>query len=202
MHPNPAFRHGDDASLIAWAAQIGLAHLAAATPSGPMVVHAPIVQTGPRSVSFHVARANRAHAQLDGARMIASISGADGYVSPNWYANGANQVPTWNYVAVELEGTVHALDEDGLVAQLDALAMAHEPRVSPENPWTRDKMEEARFRAMLRAIAGFELRIADVRGTTKLSQNKAADDRVRVIEALDRSGNPALASVMRHAQGK
>jgi len=197
MHPNKAFRHGDDAALIAWASRIGFAHLMIATADGPMVVHAPIVQTGPTTLSFHVARANRVHPHLDGARMIASVAGAEGYVSPNWYADGANQVPTWNYVAVELQGTVHALDEDGLVAQLDALAAAHEPRVLPDNPWTRDKMDETRFRAMLRAIAGFDLRVDQVRGTTKLSQNKSAGDRARVIAGLEQSGNAALADAMR-----
>lgn len=200
MHPNPAFRHGDDAALIAWAAQIGFAHLVAATPAGPMVVHAPIVQRGPRSIRFHIARANRAYPYLGGARMIASVTGAEGYISPNWYANGVNQVPTWNYIAVELEGIAHPLDEDGLVEQLDALATAHEPRVNPDNPWTRDKMEEARFRAMLRAIAGFELQIDAVRGTIKLSQNKSAVDRAGVIQALDRNGNAALVSAMQRTQ--
>jgi len=197
MHPNPAFRPGDDAALIDWAARIGFAHLFIATPLGPMVAHAPIAAAGPQAVRFHVARANRIHAHLDGARMIASVTGAEGYVTPNWYADGASQVPTWNYVAAELEGVVHAIDEDGLVAQLDALAAAHEPRISPDNPWTRDKMDEARFRAMLRAIAGFELRIDAMRGTTKLSQNKPVADRERVIAGLAATGYDELARAMR-----
>ncbi len=128
--------------------------------------------------------------------MIASITGVEGYISPNWYADPGNQVPTWNYVAVELEGVVHPLDEDALIAQLDALAASHEPRVIPDSPWNRDKMDDARFRAMLRAIAGFELRIDAVRGTTKLSQNKPAADRDQVIDRLQASGNGSLATAM------
>lgn len=197
MHPNPAFRTGDDASLIRWATDMGFAHLMAVTPDGPMVAHAPITPAGERSVRFHIARANRLCRHLPGARMIASVTGVNGYITPSWYVEGASQVPTWNYVAVELDGTAHAIDEDALVAQLDTLAATHEPRVSPGNPWTRDKMDEARFRRMLGAIAGFELRIDAVRGTTKLSQNKTPGDRRRVIEGLEASGNPALAAAMR-----
>ena len=196
MHPNPAFRDSNDDALIAAADVAGFAHLFIATPDGPMVAHAPIVMAGDRAVRFHVARANRIHAHLDGAQMIASVTGVDGYITPNWYQDARSQVPTWNYVSIELQGSVIALDEDGLIDQLDRLAARHEPRVIPDNPWTRDKMDESRFRAMLRAIAGFELRIERVCGTTKLSQNKSETDRAQVINGLRASGNAALADVM------
>ncbi len=106
-------------------------------------------------------------------------------------------MPTWNYVAVEIEGTARAIDEQGLIEQLDSLAAIHEPRVIPENPWTRAKMDDARFRAMLRAIIGFEVTIEAVRGTNKLGQNKSDADRAGTIEGLTRSGNVALADLMR-----
>jgi transcriptional regulator len=57
-------------------------------------------------------------------------------------------------------------------------------------------MDDARFRQMLRAIAGFEVVVDTVRSTQKLSQNKSADDRARVIAGLARSGNAALAAAM------
>jgi transcriptional regulator len=196
MHPNPAFRAGDDAAVLQMAARIGFAHILLVTSEGPMAVHAPIVAAGDHAVRFHIARGNRAFRHLDGARLLLSIAGADGYISPNWYADPAPQVPTWNYTAIELEGTARLIDEDGLIAQLDALASLHEPRVLPENPWTRDKMDDARFRQMLRAIAGFEVVVDTVRSTQKLSQNKSADDRARVIAGLARSGNAALAAAM------
>lgn len=197
MHPNPAFRADDDASMLRWAAEIGFAHILIVTRDGPMAVHAPIVAAGERAVRFHIARGNRAFNHLDGAATIASVAGANGYITPNWYANAASQVPTWNYLAVELQGTAHAIDEDGLVDQLDALARTHEPRVIPDNPWTRDKMDEARFRTMLGAIAGFEIAVTSVRATRKLSQNKPAADRARVIAGLDQGGNHLLADAMR-----
>lgn len=195
MHPNRAFR-ADQTAMLDWVERTGFAHIFVMTPDGPAVVHAPLVRRGDAALRFHIARANRAFSALDGARIVASISGVQGYVTPNWYVDGRQQVPTWNYVAVEIEGTARMLDEDGLVDQLDALAAAHEPRVLPDNPWTRDKMDEDRFRAMLRAICAFELSIETVRETVKLSQNKSAEDRQRVIDGLLASGNAPLAEAM------
>lgn len=183
--------------MLQWAAATGFAHVVLHTTEGLMAAHVPIVQAGERAVRFHIARANRVFTHLDGAAVVASIAGADGYVTPNWYGDPANQVPTWNYVAVELYGTARAIGEEALVEQLDALAAAHEPRVSPERPWTRAKMAEARFGAMLRAIAGFEIAIDTVRATRKLSQNKPPQDRACIIAGLENCGRAELAETMR-----
>ena len=199
MHPNKAFRFNSDAAMLDWAFARGFAHILAATAEGPMAAHAPIVPAGDTAARFHVARGNRLTPLLDGARVVLSVAGPDGYITPNWYADPAQQVPTWNYVAVEIEGTVRAIDEQGLIEQLDTLAAIHEPRVIPENPWTRAKMDDARFRAMLRAIIGFEVTIEAIRGTSKLGQNKADTDRLGAVEGLARSGNTALAELMRTA---
>ena len=190
MHPNPAFRPRAD--LLDRAAAIGFAHLFAATPAGPMVAHVPLTRHGDE-LWFHAARANRLHAHLDGASVLASIAGPDGYVSPNWYAAPGNQVPTWNYTTIEIDGITRALPEADLYVQLDALADRHEPRPAP---WTRAKADPAAISAMLRAIQGFALHVTAIRGTDKLSQNKGAEDRARVIAGLRARGNAALADTM------
>ena len=199
MHPNRAFRFDDDAAMLDWAVARGFAHIFAATPAGPLVAHAPITATGSGGVRFHLARANPLASQIDGAQALLSIAGPDGYITPNWYVEGAQSVPTWNYIAVEIEGDVRALDDAGLTDQLDALAAQHEPRFTPDAPWTRAKMDDARFVAMRRAIIGFELTVTAVRSTCKLSQNKSAEDRAGVISGLERAGNTALAAAMRPA---
>jgi len=195
MHPNPAFRVHEDDAALAFVAATGFAHLFLATPDGPMVAHAPVTRDGAR-FRFHVARANRITRHLEGARLLLSCTGAEGYISPNWYARPGDQVPTWNYRAVELEGSVAALDEDALTGQLDALAATFEPQVNPGDPWHRDKMDDAVFRKMLRAIQGFEATVDTVRASFKLSQNKPDADRAGVIAGLRAGGNAALADAM------
>lgn len=196
MHPNPAFRRDEREALLAFVATTGFAHIFAATPEEPMVVHAPVTRDGD-TLAFHVARANRIAAHLAGARVLVSVSGAQGYISPNWYERPGNQVPTWNYVAVEVEGTAHRIDDAALTAQLDALAARFEPIVNPVHPWTREKMDDALFVKMRRAIVGFALEVEALRGTTKLSQNKSVADRAGVIAGLAASGNHDLAAAMR-----
>jgi transcriptional regulator len=195
VHPDPAFREDDDDAIMR-AVAIGFAHLFVATSAGPMVAHVPITPAG-TALRFHVSRHNRISPYLDGADALMSVVGANGYVSPSWYPEPGNQVPTWNYDAIELEGTLRALDQAALTEQLDALAAEHEPRVAPARPWHRDKMASAVFDRMLAGIVGFELRPDTVRVTRKLSQNKPQSVREGVIAGLIASGNPALAEVMR-----
>lgn len=191
MHPNAAFRP-ETAGLLASAEAIGFAHVFVQTPTGPMVAHAPLTLHGDRP-RFHVARANRLHPHLDGAAVLLSLVAPDGYISPNWYVRPGNQVPTWNYVAVEIDGVARALPEAALLEQLDRLADLHEPR---PNPWTRAKTDPAAIAAMLRAIEGFAVEVTAVRGTTKLSQNKAQADRAGVIAGLRARDNTPLADAM------
>jgi transcriptional regulator len=194
VHPNRAFRFDSDAAILDWAVGRGFAHIFATTAEGPMVAHAPIVAARSGALRFHVSRANRMTAHLDGAHLLLSVAGPDGYITPNWYVDGAQGVPTWNYVSAEIEGVARTIDDENLVYQLDTLAAGHEPRVAPERPWTRDKMDDARFRAMLKAIVGFELTVDAVRGTIKLGQNKADADIAGVIAGLRARGNPDLAA--------
>ena len=184
MHPNAAFRFADDAAMRAFVEQQAFAHLFLATSDGPMVAHVPLTPIHGGAFRFHVARNNRLAAHLDGATVLASIAGPDGYISPDWYADPKDQVPTWNYAAVEIEGTTHALTEPDLVEQIDALSHIHEGRLAPKPAWSRDKVALHKLAAMYRAIECFELRPTVLRGTYKYSQNKSGADREGVRAAL------------------
>src|SRR3546814_20484884 len=68
--------------------------------------HAPVVLSDDRTtLQFHLARGNALTRHLGGAIALAVVQGPDAYVSASWYAE-ADQVPTWNYVAIEMEGVV------------------------------------------------------------------------------------------------
>lgn len=196
MHPNPAFRHEDRALLEALIAEIGFGMVFAATADGPRVAHVPLHYTGDGAVQFHLARGNALVRHIDGATALVVINGPDGYVSPRWYADTA-QVPTWNYVALELEGRVRRMDQDGLEALLETLSATNEARIVEGEPWTMDKTPPETLRKLMGAIVGFELEIMAWRPTFKLSQNKGADERARVAAGLEAEGSPAIAELMR-----
>ena len=201
MHPSLAFRHGarDDvgrALLETMIEEIGFGMIFAQTPDGPRVAHVPLLRTRDGAVQFHLARGNALTRHLDGMTVLAVINGPDGYVSPRWYAD-PEQVPTWNYVALELEGRVRRLDAAGLLGQITALSDKHEARIAAGQPWTMDKLPEAKSRALQSAIVGFELEVTAWRETMKLSQNKPADERERVAAGLEGEGAAGIAALMR-----
>jgi transcriptional regulator len=197
MHPNQAFRWEDRPAMRELVAAIGFGTLFAATPDGPRVAHVPVVWDGDDRLLFHLARGNALTKHLAGATALFTVLGPDGYVSPDWYGLDRNQVPTWNYLAVELEGAVERLDREGLVAQLDSLAAAQETRLAPKPAWTRDKMDAPAFEALLRGITGFAMTVQAWRGTAKLGQNKPTAARVAAADAMAAAGRPAIAECMR-----
>lgn len=196
MHPNPAFRHGDQALLETLLEEIGFGIVFAQTPDGPRVAHVPLLYTGDGAVQFHLARGNALTRHITGQTALVVVNGPDGYVSPRWYAD-EGQVPTWNYVALELEGRVRRMDEDGLLGLVTAASDKHEARIAAGQPWTMDKLSPARLRGLLAGIVGFELEILAWRETLKLSQNKGPVEREQVADALAAEGSPALAHLMR-----
>ena len=195
MHPNPLFRTDDRALLETLIDEIGFGMVFLTTPDGPRVAHTPLLSTGDGAVQFHLARGNALTRHLDGATALVTINGPDGYVSPRWYAN-RDTVPTWDYVALELEGRVRRMAEEGLEAFLYALIEKHEARTDGE-PWRADEASTDMWAKLRRGIAGFELEVLAWRPTIKLSQKKSPEERATIAAGLEASGSSALAQLMR-----
>jgi len=199
MHPNPAFRWEDRAAMRALVTELGFGQLFAATPDGPRVAQVPVVWLDDDTLGLHLARGNGIVRHFDGATALFSVLGPDGYISPDWYGLGPDQVPTWNYVAVELEGTMRRMSSGELVAQADQLTAQNEARLAPKAPWTRAKMDPKLFDKMMTAIVGFRLEIQGWRGTLKLGQNKAEAVRLAAADGADAAGRRGIAHWMRNA---
>ncbi len=196
MHPNPRF-HIDDPELCRLLiGTIGFGMVFAPTPGGLKVAHTPLVATPEGQVRFHLANNNALAPHLDGAKALVLVNGPDAYVSPRWYED-RGQVPTWNYVALEVEGTVRRLPPEALADLLGEIGARHEARLGGDTPWLPKDVPPARWNALFNAITGFELEVFDRRPTFKLSQNRSAVDRARVADALEEEGAPALAQLMR-----
>ena len=195
MHPNSAFRTEDRALFEALIAETGFGMVFLTTPDGPRVAHVPLLLTGAGSLRFHLALGNALTRHLDGAEALAVANGPDGYISARWYSD-PDQVPTWNYIAVEMQGPVRRMDRAELLTLLEDVSGHHEARVADGTPWTMDKMARIKRDRMMDMIVGFELTIEAWRPTFKLSQNKSAEERVRLIEGLKSEGAIALATLM------
>jgi transcriptional regulator len=187
----------DRATLEALVEEVTFGMVFAATPDGLRVAHTPIVSTGMGSVQFHLANGNGLTRHLDGTTALVVLNGPDAYVSPRWYGE-PGQVPTWNYVAVELEGQVRRMERDGLEMLLSRIGEQQEARITTGGePWRPDSVPADRWQGLIRGITGFELTVQAWRPTFKLSQNKPAPDREAVAAGLDAQGSPAIAALMR-----
>lgn len=189
MHPNPAFKQSDNEINLSFARQVGFGMLTLSGDNGPLAAHVPfqLAKDG-MYADLHLARSNQiARADLPALALLA-IQGPQHYISPDWYGSHAevpDQVPTWNYIAVHLRGTLSLLPSEALEPHLDALTAEHEARLLPKKPWTKDKMTEGAMPRMMRMILPFRLVITDVQGTWKLNQNKPTEVRARATQALD-----------------
>ena len=200
MHPNRVFDWNDKSQMLRFAAERSFAHIFTASDDGLFVVHVPILVTDEGRVWFHVSRRNRIADRLDGRRLLISISGRDAFQSANWYVS-ENQVPTWHYETVEIEGAARQLSDEQLVELLDGLSDIHERRQSPDRPWTRGKMAPGKFEAMTKAIIGFEVDPTEIRGTRKFNQHKAMDDLAATIEGQRGAGREDIVVAIREASG-
>ena len=150
----------------------------------------------------HLARPNPQCAALDGGEALVVFSGPHAYISPSWY-EARPAVPTWNYATVHAYGTPRAsTDKAWLTDLLRRLSERHEAREVA--PWHMDDEPENFISGMLNGIVGFEIAVDRLEGKFKLSQNRPAGDRPRIIAALDARDDPeshGVARLMRDREG-
>jgi transcriptional regulator len=150
----------------------------------------------------HLARPNPQCADLAaGGAALVVFHGPHAYISPSWY--GAQPaVPTWNYASIHAYGTARAIsDKDWLNDLLRRLSERHEAREA--NPWRMQDQPTAFLDGMLNGIVGFEIAVTRLEGKFKLSQNRPAADRPRIIAALgarDDADSRAVARLMRERE--
>lgn len=167
----------------------------AQTSEGPRVAHVPVLFLSDDRIEFHLSRNNALARHLVDGEALFVVQGPRAYVSPDWYGLD-DQVPTWNYVTVELEGHMAATNRDDLIAMIDAVSARQEAMLAPKPAWTRDKMRDGLFDRMLDGITGYSFEIKAWRGTRKLSQNKPEAARESVASALQATGQREIAALM------
>lgn len=137
----------------------------------------------------HLGRGNPQCAQLDGGSGLVVFGGPHAYVSPSWYATQP-AVPTWDYAAVHLHGTLEVVDEPAAVHGMLRRLSAHDPG------FDLDALESGFRDGMVKGIRAFRLRATRIDAQWKMSQNRSAADRKGVIAGLRASGHGAVADMV------
>jgi len=186
LYTPPLFDARDRAAISRLMHDHPFATLVTPAADEPRVSHVPLLLVSncePHGTLIgHFARANPHWQAVRNAHSVAIFHGPHAYVSPAWYAEPAQAVPTWNYATVHAHGVMEVI-EDPVETRgvLDALVQRFEgPR---ERPW-QFAMPTRERDALVRGIVAFRLRIKRLDAKFKLSQNRNAADRERVMTAL------------------
>jgi transcriptional regulator len=184
----PSFnRIDDDGEIRRFVAAARSAEFVTVHPDGvPVATLLPIMWEGD-VVLAHMAKANPQWKSIaPGSPALLISSGPQAYVSPSWYAAKAEHgrvVPTWNYSAVHLSGTVRVHeDREWLRDVVTRLTGMHEDVRS--EPWHVSDAPERYIDGQLGGIVGLEIAVTRVEGKAKLSQNRSEADRRGVIKGL------------------
>lgn len=187
----------DRAAQLAYMRAYPFAAIATCGPGGLMATHLPFVveeADGRITLLAHMAKANpqwRDFAACAEAMVIFMQPHA--YVSPRLY-DSAQNVPTWNYVAVHAYGKPVLIEERAaklelqrkLVGQHDAGYLAQ-----------MAALPESYIDAKLGAIASFALEVQRIEARYKLSQDKNPAERERIARELETGGDGLAAETAR-----
>ena len=164
-----------------------------ASGSEPLVSHVPLLARGSGDdlvLHGHVARPNpQWKAWSDGDGVLAIFHGPDAYVSPFCYQE-KQAVPTWNYAVVHAAGTVTLLhDSDSkervLKALIDTYDVPYRARWDELDAEWREKMKSG--------IVAFDIAVTRLDVKFKVSQNRSAEDRAGVLQAMEGGDDRARA---------
>ena len=117
-------------------------------------------------------------------RILAIFSGAHSYISSSWYEK--ENVPTWNYIAVHIYGTVKIIEGDAVVESLKKLVDKYES--GSENPVRIEELSEKTMRQVA-GIVAFEIEIESIEAVKKMSQNRNDKDYHNIITKLEATEN-------------
>lgn len=201
MYIPPHFAEIDPAAIAAVTEAAPLACIVAQTAGGLVANHIPLL-SGPDGVLIgHAALANDMHRLIaPGQEVLAIFRGEDAYVSANFYPSKAEThrvVPTWNYQAVHVHGTITFQHEtQAKRAAVGLLTRLHERRLNGEGAWRMADAPADYLETMLGNIVAFRIAPTRVLAKSKLSQNRDARDHAGVVAGLAASGHGGMAARM------
>lgn len=181
----------DEAEIREFVTSAGSAEFITVGDDGwPAATLLPILWDG-STVVAHLARANAQWRHIcPGGRALLICRGAQAYISPGWYpakAEHGRVVPTWNYSAVHLTGTVRVHeDADWLLDAVSRLTDRHEQ--GRDGRWRVTDAPPEYVNGQLRGIVGLEITVVGVEAKAKMSQNRSEADCWGVVDGLRGEG--------------
>ena len=114
--------------------------------------------------------------------ILAIFSGPHSYISSSWYDH--ENVPTWNYLAVHIYGTLKIIKGKAVINSLKKLIDKYE--TPSENPIAIENLSKETMRE-IQGIVAFEITINEIQAVTKLSQNRDDKNYKNIISELEKT---------------
>lgn len=123
-------------------------------------------------------------------KVLAIFSGPHSYISSSWYDH--ESVPTWNYIAVHIYGTIKIIEGEAVIESLKKLVDKYEK--NSKNPI---RVEDLSKKTMMqtRGIVAFEIEIDEIQAKHKLSQNRDEKNYDNIISELKKTENPQATAI-------
>ncbi|MCG5218382.1 FMN-binding negative transcriptional regulator [Streptosporangium sp. KLBMP 9127] len=204
MHTFQRFATEDPRHAVDLVRENPFAIVVSAGDGAPVATHLPVIIESPVETTFvgatllgHLARINpHWRSWEDSPEVLAIFTGPHGYVSPTSYATDP-AVPTWDYAAVHLTGTVELItDQDGVLGVVGETVRELESARSPS--WGPTPASREVFDRLAPGVVAFRIRVRTEQSLFKLSQDDDDRTRGRVRDdfAAGPYRNPELARLM------
>lgn len=141
----------------------------------------------------HIAKANPQWKNFtDKGEVLCIFNGPHAYVSSSWYKE--EEVPTWNYIAVHVYGTLRVLTAQETMESMHRLVDKYEK--NSKKPISLKKLSTKTLR-QVSGVVGFQVQVSDIQATYKLSQTQV-DDHHKIISELEERPDSGSQSVAQH----
>jgi transcriptional regulator len=182
----------DSKEILDFIQQNGFATLVSTVDGKPWATHLPLVLSKDASeLAGHVSRGNKAWRNFSDTEVLCIFQGPHSYISSSWYDH--ENVPTWNYMAVHIYGTIKIIEGEELLASLKDLTNKYE--VHSEKPVTVEGMSKHYLEKEMRGIVGISVKIVSLEASFKLSQNRDDRNHAEIVRQLRKRGDSSSANV-------
>ncbi len=143
----------------------------------------------------HFARANPQWKNIKNNKVMVIFNGPHAYISPSWYAK-TPAVPTWNYAAVHIYGTVEVVDNAQTLLIIKNTIAKYEPDLTDNQQICPDEHQTK----LANAIVGVKIPIKQIEGKLKLGQHRSLDDQRGVVAGLSAVNHPRADELLTYMQ--
>lgn len=185
------FKVKDQSVLEEFVRQNSFATLVSNGDKYPSATHLPIElemnSAGEKVLWGHMAKGNpqwKSFEQYPDVKVI-YLSPLHAYISSSWYDHA--NVPTWNYVSVQVSGRVTLVDEEKTWESLRRLTAKYEQ--DSEHPVSLDTMPPE-VQKQIKGLVAFEIQIDQWEAAFKLSQNRDEKNFHAILEQLKKKADP------------